>query len=143
VSYDAQSFSTLIRQSLDELEFKYTRKQADKMYTQTMILFPLPKSAYVYRFEIKWPVEIWIDLYDTKPSHAGIIPFMDIHGVTPKKLDAIRDLFEHVIKKVPRPPWQFTIGQRLQHGLLIPEWGRAKKAWRKLGFRLEKWKEQR
>jgi hypothetical protein len=136
VCFDARSFSQIFRQALDEAEFTYTRTQSDKLYHQTLVLFPLPKSAYVFRFQIRHPIKIFVDFYDTKPSHAGIIPYMEIHGLTQKKTTILKELLDGVIEKLPRPPWQFTITQRLQHGLMIPEWGKAKKAWRSLGFQL-------
>jgi len=134
VSFDARSLSQVLREVLDESGFKYNRTQSDKLYHQTMVLFPLPKTAYVFRFQIKKPIKLFIDLYDTKPSHAGIIPYMEIHGLTEKRRKAIFPVFEALVERLPRPPWQFMMSQRFQHGLLIPEWGRAKKAWRRLGF---------
>jgi hypothetical protein len=136
VCFDARSLSQFLREALDEAGFTYRRTQSDKLYHQTMVLFPLPKTAYVFRFQVKRPIEIFIDFYDTKPSHAGIIPYMEMHGLSSKKLELLRPVLDRMIKKLVRPPWQFTISQRLQHGLLIPEWGRAKKAWRQLGFRV-------
>jgi hypothetical protein len=136
VCFDARSLSQVLREVLEQCEFKFTRTQSDKLYHQTLVLFPLPKSAYVFRFQIRKPIKLFIDLYDTKPSHAGIIPYMEIHGLNEKRLKALFPVLETLIQRLPRPPWQFTIQQRLQHGLLIPEWGRAKKAWRRLGFRV-------
>jgi len=138
VCFDAKSLSQLLRESLDAIGYKYERTQADKLYQQTLVLFPLPKTAYIYRFELKKPVKVWIDLYDTKPSHAGIIPYMDIQGLTIDKIPPLKVLFDELLKKLPRPPWEFTIGQKFQHGLLIPEWGKAKRAWRHLGYDVKK-----
>jgi hypothetical protein len=138
VCFDAKSLSQLLREALDALDYKYERKQADKLYQQMMVLFPLPKTAYIYRFELKKPIKVWIDLYDTRPSHAGIIPYMDIQGLTDDKIPPLKMLFDELLKKLSRPPWEFTIGQKFQHGLLIPEWGKAKRAWRHFGYDVKK-----
>jgi hypothetical protein len=134
VTFDAKSLSVLLRNSLDELGYKYERRQSDKLYQQFMVVMPLPKTAYVYRFVIKKPVKVWIDLYDTKPSHAGFLPMMDIQGFTEAKAPKLKRLFDNLLKKLSRPPWQFALTQKFQHGFLIPEWRRAKKAWRRLGY---------
>lgn len=136
VCFDAKSLSQVLRDCLDELDFSYKRTQSDKLYNQVMVLFPIPKSAYIFRFQVTRPIKLWIDFYDTKPSHAGIIPYMDIQGITPKKLKHLKRLFDVMIEKLPRPPWKFAMIQKLQHGLLIPEWHWAKKAWRRLGYRI-------
>jgi hypothetical protein len=136
VCFEARSLSQLLRDSLDALGYKYTRRQTDKLYQKVMVLVPYPKSTYVFRFELKGPVKVWIDLYDTIPTHSGIIPYMDIQGLTDDKKAALKELFDDLIGRLPRPPWQFTIGQRLQHGLVIPEWRKAKKAWRSLGYKI-------
>ena len=136
VSFDAKSMSTLLHESMDALGFKFKRTQSDKLYQQMMVVMPIPRTAYVYRFEVSRPVKVWIDVYDTKPSHAGIMPYMDIQGLTDEKLPKLKRLFDNVIKKLPRPPWEFTLTQKFQHGLLIPEWHRAKKAWRSLGYEI-------
>jgi len=134
VTFDAKSLSVLLRDSLDEVGYTYSRRQSDKLYSQLMVVMPLPKTAYVYRFVLKKPVKVWIDLYDTKPSHAGILTHMDIQGFTEAKAPKLKKLFDALIKKLSRPPWKFAASQKFQHGLLIPEWGRAKKAWRRLGY---------
>ena len=138
VTFDAKSLSILLRESLDELGYKYERRQSDKLYQQFLVVMPLPKTAYVYRFVIKKPVKVWIDLYDTKPSHAGFLPMMDIQGFTDEKALKLKRLFDNLLKKLSRPPWQFAWTQKFQHGILIPEWHRAKKAWRRLGYEI-KW----
>ena len=94
VCFDARSLSQVLREVLEEHDFKFTRTQSDKLYHQTLVLFPLPKTAYVFRFQIKGPIKLFIDLYDTKPSHAGIIPYMEIHGLTEKRRKAIFDVLE-------------------------------------------------
>jgi len=136
VCFDAQSLSQRLHESMEELGFKYKRRQADKLYQQLMVVMPLPKTAYVYRFDVSKPVKVWIDLYDTRPSHAGVLPYMDIQGLTDEKIPKLKALFDNLIKKLPRPPWEFTLTQRFQHGLIIPEWRRAKKAWRGLGYKI-------
>jgi hypothetical protein len=137
VTFDAKSMSTLMRDCLDELGYNYERRQSDKLYNQLMVVMPLPKTAYVYRFVLKKPLKVWIDFYDIKPSHAGFLPMMDIQGFTEAKAPKLKKIFNVLIKKLPRPPWKFALSQKFQHGLLIPEWRRAKKAWRRLGYTIK------
>lgn len=134
ISFDAQTIAKALRQSLEELNFKFKRDTTHKHYSKTMLIIPLPKFAYVYRFIVEEPSEFIIDTYDTIPTHSGKMPFIEIHEINDKNIKDVQKVLKGVVKQLPREPWKFTFLQKIQHGLLIPEYRRARKAWKKLGL---------
>lgn len=134
VSFEAQTMAKALRQSLEELNFKFSRDTDHKHYSKTMIIIPMPKFSYVYRFIVEEPSEFVIDTYDTVPTHSGKMPFLEIKSINEKNKKDIQKVLAGVVKNLPREPWKFTGLQRLQHGYFIPEFRRARKAWKKLGI---------
>lgn len=135
VSFNAQTMAKALRLSLEELDFKFTRDTSHKHYSKMMIIMPMPKFAYVYRFIVEEPSEFVIDTYDTIPTHSGVMPYMEIDKVDDKNIKDIQKVLKGVVKQLPREPWKFKFMQKIQHGLLIPEYRRARKAWKKLGLK--------
>ncbi|MEW6070026.1 MAG: hypothetical protein AB1485_05360 [Candidatus Thermoplasmatota archaeon] len=133
-SFSAQTIATSLREVLEELNFKFERESIQKHYTQVMVLIPLPKFAYTFRFVIKEPSEFIIDLYDAKVTHSGMIHFIELENVKKDNIDSIRLVLNKLIHKLPRKPWEFTLAQKFQTGFLAPEIVTAKGKWRKLGI---------
>lgn len=94
----------------------------------------MPKFAYAFRFVVKKPSEFIMDLYDAKMTHSGIMHFIEIDDVNKKNINDIRKVLNGLVKKLPRKPWKFTLGQRFQYAFLAPEIVTAKRKWRKLGI---------
>ncbi|MDI6708433.1 MAG: hypothetical protein QMD21_02195 [Candidatus Thermoplasmatota archaeon] len=133
-SFSAQTLAPLLRESLEELKFKFEREQIQKHYTQIMVLVPLPKFAYTFRFVIKEPSEFIIDLYDAKITHSGMVHFIELENVRRENIANIRLVLSNLTTKLPRKPWEFTLAQKFQIGFLAPEIITARSKWRKLGI---------
>jgi len=134
ISYDSSSVADIIREVLVELGYEFTRDTGQKHYSKLMVIAPLPKFAYVRRFIVTSPSEFVMDTYDTRPSHSGIIPYLDIKGVTDENKDDIRAVLQGIVDRLPRKPWKFTFAQRLAYALLSSRWRKARKAWAAFGF---------
>ena len=46
----------------------------------------------------------------------------------------MRTFLETYRKATARDPWKFPFGERSRAGYLLPEFGRAKRAWTAMGF---------
>ena len=134
ISFNARSTSTILREVLKELKFKFERETTQKHYTRLMVVMPLPKFAYAFRFVVKEPSEFIVDLYDAKMTHSGMMHFIEIDDVNRENINDIRKVLNGLVKKLPRKPWKFTLGQRFQYAFLAPEIVMAKRKWRKLGI---------
>ncbi len=133
VSYDAESMASTLREVLKELNIKFERDQSQKSYSKFTVIIPMMQFAHVYRFNIK-TINAVFDFYDTRPTHAGIIPFIEIHGVRDDNFEQIKLILEKIVGKLPEKPWVFSFKKRIGHALWSPDYGKAKRAWRKFGF---------
>ena len=134
ISFNARSISTVLRKVLEDLNFKFERETTQKHYTRLMVVMPMPKFAYAFRFVVKEPSEFIMDLYDAKMTHSGMMHFIEIDEVNRENINDIRKVLGEIVKKLPRKPWKFTLGQRFQYAFLAPEIVTAKRKWRKLGI---------
>jgi hypothetical protein len=134
ISYSANALAPVLAEGLDELGYKYERDKSDKHYSKFMIIMPMPKFAYVYRFIVKEPSCFTIDAYDTQPKHAGVMPYIEITGITEGNAGDVKTVLAKLIEKLPRKPWKFTTGQRLMYGYLSLDFSKAKKQWKRIGL---------
>ncbi len=135
VSFNSRSMAKVTEECLQELAYKFEREDGRRHYTRFMMVMPLPQMAYVFRFVLTSPCNVEIEYYDTRPTHASTITYMEIKGLTEGNIGHVKRLLFKVVEKLPREPWKFTIGQRLQHGYFMPEFRRAKKAWESIGVK--------
>jgi 8-oxo-dGTP pyrophosphatase MutT (NUDIX family) len=133
VCYDAKSIAAVLREVLEELGFVFSREKSEKHYTKVMLVVPLPRFAYVFRFRITKPSEFTIDLYDTYPTHGGVLHFIAVSGITESNMKDVRRVVQRVAAKLPRKPWKFFWGERLRSGILIPEYLKSRRAWNRMG----------
>lgn len=134
ISFDAKSTAHTLRILLEEMNLKFRRERSEKPYSQLYAIVPLPRFAYVFRFIIAARNTLIIDLYDTQPATSGPLSFIEIPELTDKNIELARKILCGLAKKLPRPPWEFTWLQRIQHGILNPDLLRARKNWRSLGI---------
>lgn len=135
VSYQAMDFARIIRESLEELNYVFIRDLTSKSYSRFVVIMPMMGGTTVYRYTVEYPSRFVIQCYDTYPgTRAGLIPFVEIHRVDARNRADITLLLQDVAGRVSRPPWEFTRGQRLMAGYLLPEFGQARKAWAEFGF---------
>lgn len=135
ISFSSDGVAKVLRETLEELDYKYARDKVQKYYDKTFVVVPMFRFAYAFRFIVEEPSEFTLDVYDTQPTHSSVIPYMEIDPVKNDNFDDIRKMLTLFAGKLPREPWKFTIGQRLMHGAIMPEFRRAKKAWEKIGVK--------
>ncbi|UCF07627.1 MAG: hypothetical protein JSW28_08265 [Thermoplasmata archaeon] len=135
ISFSCEGVAKVLREVLEELGYEFKRDKVQKHYDKTMVIVPLLRFAYAFRFIVEEPSEFIVDVYDTQPTHSSVMPYMEIDPVNDKNIEDIQKMLRKVAEKLPREPWQFTLGQRLMHGALMPEFRRARKAWEKIGVK--------
>lgn len=135
ISYQAKPFATTIRESLESLNYVFIRDMSSKSYSRFVIMIPMMSGAHVYRYTVDFPSPFIIQCYDTYPgTKAGLMPMLEIDPVTDKNRKDIARLLEEINDNLERPPWEFSHGQRLMVGYLLPEFSRARKSWKEFGF---------
>ena len=135
VSYEAKEFAKIIRESLEKLEYVFTRDLTTTTYSRFVVMIPMMGGAQVFRYTVEYPVKFVIQCYDTYPgTKAGLMPFAEIVNVDERNRRAIEKLLQDIAEGLARPPWEFTRGQRLLVGFMLPEFRQARKAWAEFGF---------
>ena len=134
VCINARSIALLIRETLDELGFKYTREKSHKSFTRMAVIVPMPQFAYVFQFKINNPSEFIINTYDTRPTHSGEVHFLELQNLTENNLEDAKKVLLHFAEKLPRKPWKFYFSERFRYGFMAPEYIEAKSAWYSMGI---------
>ncbi|MEW5760875.1 MAG: hypothetical protein AB1779_08935, partial [Candidatus Thermoplasmatota archaeon] len=101
ISFDAKKVARVLRDVLDELKFKFKREKGEKAYTQFLVLLPLPRFAYVFRFIVEEPKKFIISTYDTKPAHSGTMSFIEVEMINDENIESIRLVLSTLAKKLP------------------------------------------
>jgi len=135
ISFTAEGVAKVLREVLVELDYTFVRDKVQKYYDRTYVVVPMFRFAYAFRFIVQVPSEFTLDVYDTQPTHSSVIPYIEIDPVNNDNHEDVRKMLALLTKKLPREPWKFTVGQRLMHGAIMPEFRKAKKAWEKIGVK--------
>lgn len=131
VAFDAQAMAFTFRSVLEELGIDFERDTEHKHYQKYMAGFvPIPRFAYVFEFKIDKPEKFVIKLYDTQPTHSGILHIVEIDGLTEKNFEEVGRILRKVTETLPRKPWKFFWGERFRYALLAPEYLKARGNWR-------------
>ena len=112
---------------LDELGHKYKRKNVNRSYSSVAIVIAMERSALVYRYEIK-NISMIVDIWEEKPG-SGKVTYIEITGDENR---IICELLTQFSEKLPRKPWEYTIGQKLRNGWFSQGIMGAKKSWMKV-----------
>ncbi len=134
ICYNARSVATVLRETLIELDYDFTREKTEQRYSKIMFMLPLPNMAYVYRFMVNTDSPFIIDIYDTRPTHSGVLHLVSLFGIDDENFDDIKRIFHALVDALPRKPWKFFWSERFRTGLIKSEYLLAKKRWRQLGF---------
>ncbi|MCK4614095.1 MAG: hypothetical protein KAU14_04760 [Thermoplasmata archaeon] len=135
ISYEAKEFAVIIRESLEILNYVFVRDSTSKTYSRFVVIIPMMGGAHVYRYTVEYPSSFVIQIYDTHPgTKAGLMPFIEINSIVEENRRDVKRLLDEVVSRFQRPPWEFTSGQRLMVGYLLPEFRAARKAWAQLGY---------
>ncbi len=135
ISFTSDGVAKVIREVLEELDYKYARDKVQKYYDRTYVVMPMFRFAYAFRFIVEEPSEFTIDAYDTQPTHSSVIPYIEIDPVNNDNIEKISKILTLFAEKLPREPWKFTPGQKLMYGYLSFDFRKAKKEWRRIGIR--------
>ena len=127
VCFESKSTATAFRSLLDELEYKYKRTNTNRSYTSVAVVIAMEKTALVYRYEID-DISMIIDIWEEKPG-SGRVTYIEITG---GKNEKICELLKQFSKKLPRKPWEYTVGQKLRNGWFSQGIMGAKKSWLKV-----------
>jgi len=122
------------RAALDDLGISFEKKRGTKLYSKFAFVITIPKGSYVFQFHAKTDPPIMIETWETEISPGARMSHLRVEGFTQDQRDQVRAFLERYRKAVGRDPWAFTLGERSRAGYLLPEFGRAKRAWTDFGF---------
>ena len=121
VCFEPRSAATALRATLERLEWEYTRSDDVRTFTQVALVIPFQRAAHLFRYEIPHG-ELTLELWAETPGSSGNVTWLEIRG----DADVQRELRAAFSDGLPRPPWEFTLGQRLLVGLLTVRGARRK-----------------
>lgn len=126
VCFEPKSTATVFRSLLDELGYQYKRTNVNRTYSSVAIVIALERTAMVYRYEVN-ELSAIVDIWSERPN-SGNITYIEIKGKNGKDNKKILKLFS---EKLPRKPWEYTIGQKIRNGWFSQGILGAKKSWYK------------
>ncbi len=127
VCFESKSTATAFRSLLDELGYHYKRTNLNRSYSGVAIVIAIERVAMVYRYEIE-EIKAIVDIWEERPN-SGNITYIEAKGEDAENIRNLLDLFS---KKLPRKPWEYTLGQKLRNGWFSQGITGAKKSWLKV-----------
>jgi hypothetical protein len=123
-----------VRASLEELGWAFERRKTSRIYSKFQVIMMLPKAAHVFQFVLKEPEGVTIETWAADVAAGAVLTFLRIEGIREDHEPEIRMFLEQYRKAAGKDPWKFPFGERSRAGYLLPEFGRAKRAWAAMGF---------
>lgn len=130
VTFDAATTAAMLRDGLDALAYRYTKKQGERSFADTVNLDMHAKGTPAWRFFVEHPGRFVLETYDTKPRPRSVLAFLEVHGVTAEDEPALRKLLRRFVDEAPRPPWSFAYAQRMSIGPFSGAYRDARRAWK-------------
>ena len=127
ICFESKSSATVFRSLLDELGYSYKRTNVNRSYSAVAIVIAIERSAMVYRYEIE-DMSATIDIWEERPN-SGNVTYIEIKGGERKM---IKNMLIQFSEKLPRKPWEYTVGQKLRNGWFSQGITGAKKNWLKV-----------
>jgi CRISPR/Cas system-associated protein endoribonuclease Cas2 len=127
VCFESKSTAAIFRKLLDELGYQYQRKSINRSYTRVAIVIALERTALVHRYEIE-DNNIIVDIWEEIPN-SGRVTYLEIKG---GEDDEMKILLKKFSEKLPRKPWEYTLGQKIRNGWFSQGIYGAKKSWNKM-----------
>jgi hypothetical protein len=134
VCYDAPSISKVVRETLDDLGWEYDRDRSIHSFSRLWIAISMPAVSYVFQFLVRAPVEVVINVYEEKPSHAADLHFIEIKGITKKNAPLVRKFLQNLSSSLPKKPYRFHWTERFRAGFLNRHHINARREWGKWGI---------
>ena len=127
ICFESKSSATVFRSLLDELGYSYKRTNVNRSYSAVAIVIAIERSAMVYRYEIE-DMSATIDIWEERPN-SGNVTYIEIKGGERKM---IKNMLIQFSEKLPRKPWEYTVGQKLRNGWFSQGITGAKSSWMKV-----------
>lgn len=123
-----------VRASLEELGWKFERRKTTRIYSKFQIIMMLPKGAHVFQFVLQDIEGVTIETWAADVAAGAVLTFLRIEGIREDQEPDVKKFLAAYRKAVGKDPWKFPFGERSRAGYLLPEFGRAKRAWALMGF---------
>lgn len=130
VTFDAPTVAAMLRDGLDALGYRYSKKQGERAFGDTVSLDLHERGTPAWRFFVEHPARFVLETYDTKPRPRSVLAFLEVHGLRGEDEPALRKLLRRFVDEAPRPPWSFTYHQRMSIGPFSGAYRDARRAWR-------------
>jgi len=133
VCYDAPSISRVVRETLDELGWEYERDRSIHSFNRLYVAISMPAVSYVFQFIVSDPVEVIINVYEEKPTHAAELHFLELKGLNRRNAPKIRRFLQKFASGLPKKPYSFHWTERFRTGLLNRHHLNSRKEWGRWG----------
>ncbi len=130
VSVPSQEMARIARRTLNEMGYGFSRDRTYKNFTRFAVVIPIPEAAYTFRFWVEEPTPFVLDLYSTRPTHTGVVHFVEVHMIEDE--EDVRRFLRGLVERMPRLPWKFTFMDRFKYGFVVPEFVTARRKWRRM-----------
>ena len=127
ICFESKSSATVFRSLLDELGYSYKRTNVNRSYSAVAIVIAIERTAMVYRYEIE-DMSAIIDIWEERPN-SGNVTYIEIKG---GERNMIKNILIQFSEKLPRKPWEYTVGQKLRNGWFSQGITGAKSSWMKV-----------
>ena len=134
ICYDSPIVSRRVRETLDSMGWKYERDRTEHHFSRLMVVITMPQASYVFRYQVKDPVELTIDVYDERPTHTGIAHFIEIKGLNGKNASQARKFLREFASTLPRKPYSFFWKEKIRTGLIYRHHLTARREWSRWGI---------
>jgi len=133
VCFDAPSISKVVRETLDELGWKYDRDRTIHSFNRLWVAISMPAVSYVFQFIVKDPVDLIINVYEEKPTHAAELHFLELKGLSSGNAPKVRRFLQEFSSSLPKKPYKFHWTERFKAGLLNRHHINSRKEWGRWG----------
>ena len=134
VCYDSPSISRKTREALDTLGWTYDRDRSERHFSKLMVVIAIPQASYVFQFLVRDPGKFVINVYDEKPTHSGLVHYIEVKGITKKNAKHVRRFLQTFSDSLPRKPYRIFWVERLKLGFIRFEHITAKREWSRWGI---------
>lgn len=130
VTFDAPTTAAMLRDGLDALGYRYSKKQGERSFGDTVDLDMHRKGTTAWRFFVEHPGRFVLETYDTRPRRGSVLAFLEVHGIVDEDEPSLRKLLRRFVDQAPKPPWTFGYVQRMQIGPFSGAYRDARRAWK-------------
>ena len=134
VCYDAPSISKVVRETLDSMGWEYERDRGIHSFNRLWVAISMPAMSYVFQFIVMDPVELVINVYEERPSHAAQLHFLELKGINRGNASRVRSFLQQFASTLPKKPYRFHWTERFRAGFLNRHHLRSRREWERWGI---------